>query len=289
MNGLIEQLINGLTLGSQYALVAAGLALIFGVLEIVNFAHGELVMIGAYLLHAAGTYLDLPYPLAAVTTVAAMAAVGALFYVTVIRRILERGWQVQLVATLAVSIVLINLAIVVEGSLPKVAYSELGTRTVTIAGTQVSVQRFVVLLSMAATFGVLIWFLRSTRTGRAMRALAQNREAAAVVGIPVQRIGLVTVVIASCMAGIAAATMTPLYSAHPTMGTLLAIKAFAAVIMGGFGNVSGAVVSGFALGIAEALAIGYVSSAYADVLVFSVMIAVLLVRPHGLFGRAVRA
>lgn len=289
MSNLVEQLVNGLTLGSQYALVAAGLALIFGVLEIVNFAHGELVMVGAYLLHAGAAYLGLPYPLAALGTVVGLAVFGIGFYLAVVHRILHRGWQVQLVATLAVSIVLVNLAIVVEGSLPKVAYSELGTRTVQLGGASVSVQRLIVLAATGVTFGTLIWFLRTTRTGRAMRALAQNREAAAVVGLPAERIGLITVVAACAMAGVAAATITPLYSASPTMGTLLAIKAFAAVIMGGFGNVTGAVISGFVLGISEALAIGYVSSAYADVVVFSLMIVVLLVRPHGIFGKAVRA
>lgn len=286
---MIEQLINGLTLGSQYALVAAGLALLFGVLEIVNFAHGELVMVGAFVLYAGGAYLGLPYPLAAVVTVVGMLAVGALFYAVVVHRILGRGWQVQLVATLAVSIVLVNLAIVVEGSQPKTVYSEVATRVVTIGGTTISTQRLVVIAATIVTFAALAWFLRSTRTGRAMRALAQNREAATVVGVPVHRVGLVTVIIASGMAGIAAATMVPLYSVYPTMGMLLVIKAFAAVIMGGFGNATGAVVSGFALGLVEALAIGYVSSAYADVVVFGVMILVLLLRPQGLFGRVVRA
>ncbi|MFC7550255.1 branched-chain amino acid ABC transporter permease [Plantactinospora sp. GCM10030261] len=289
MSGLLEQLVNGLTLGSQYALVAAGLALIFGVLEIVNFAHGELVMVGAYLLYAGATYLGLPYPVAALGTVAGMVIFGIGFYLAVVHRILHRGWQVQLVATLAVSIVLINLAIVVEGSLPKTVFSELSVRTVDLGGVTIATQRLVVLGATGITFAALVWFLHRTRTGQAMRALAQNREAAVVVGLPAARIGLVTVAIAAAMAGVAAATITPLYSASPTMGTLLAIKAFAAVIMGGFGNVTGAVLSGFVLGISEALAIGYISSAYADVIVFSIMIAVLLVRPHGLFGRVVRA
>lgn len=289
MSGLVDQLVNGLTLGSQYALVAAGLALVFGVLEIVNFAQGELVMVGAYLLYAGSAYLGLPYPVAALATVAGMVVVGIAFYLVVVHRILHRGWQVQLVATLAVSIVLVNLATVVEGSLPKTVYSEQSVHTVQLAGTTVAVQRLVVLGVTAVTFGLLVVFLHRTRTGRAMRALAQNREAAVVVGLPAARIGLVTVATAAALAGVAAATITPLYSASPTMGTLLAVKAFAAVIMGGFGNVGGAVLSGFVLGVSEALAIGYVSSAYADVIVFSVMIAVLLVRPHGLFGRVVRA
>jgi branched-chain amino acid transport system permease protein len=289
VSGLLDQLVNGLTLGSQYALVAAGLALIFGVLEIVNFAHGELVMVGAYLLYAGSAYLGLPYPVAALATVAGMVVVGIGFYLAVVHRILHRGWQVQLVATLAVSIVLVNLATVVEGSLPKTAYSEQSVHTVHLAGTPIAVQRLVVLGVTAITFGALVVFLHRTRTGRAMRALAQNREAAVVVGLPATRIGLATVATAAALAGVAAATITPLYSASPTMGTLLSVKAFAAVIMGGFGNVGGAVLSGFVIGISEALAIGYLSSAYADVIVFSVMIAVLLVRPHGLFGRVVRA
>jgi branched-chain amino acid transport system permease protein len=289
MELFLDQVVNGLTAGSEYALIAAGLALIFGVVEIVNFAQGELYMIGAYFLYIAQSFLDLPYGLALLVELVMMALLGVLFYVVVIRRILNRGWQVQLVATLAVSILLVNVAIVTAGALPKTVNSSLTYQIVEIGSLRLSVQRILVLATAVAAFAALASFLKYTKTGRAMRAVAQNREAAAVVGVPIQRIGLVAVVVASLFCGLASGTIAPLHNVEPTMGMIVIIKAFAAVIMGGFGNVTGAVVSAFFLGLTEAFAIGYISSAYADAIVFGVMIVVLLVKPNGIFGKAVRA
>lgn len=289
MNELLAQLLNGLTFGAQYALIAAGLALIFGVLEVVNFAHGEFFMIGSYLLYLAVMVWDVPYALAALVAVAGMAIFGVLFYYLIIARILNRGWQVQLVATLAASIVLTNLMIVVAGSQPKVVITSLSTEGVEIAGVHLSWQRLLVLATTVVTFSLLALFLRRSRTGKAMRAVAQNRAAARVVGIGIGRVGLVAVALACALSGVAAATVAPLYSVAPTMGLLVIMKAFAAVILGGFGNVTGAVYAGIVIGVVEALSIGYISSSYADVVVFALMIVVLLIRPTGVFGKAVRA
>ena len=289
MEFFLDQVVNGLTSGAEYALVAAGLALIFGVLEVVNFAHGEFFMLGSYLLWLGEAHLGLPYGLAAVLGVLAMAVFGGVFYLAVIRRILGKGWQIQLVATLAVSILMINLAIVLAGSLPKNVHSSLGESSLSVGALHVSLQRIGVLAAAVLSFAALALFLRRTKTGKSMRAVAQNREAAAVAGIPIQRVGFVAVVCAAALAGVASVTISPLYDVSPTMGSLPVIKAFAAVIMGGFGNVTGAIISAFVLGLAEAFSIGYVSSAYADAIVFGLMIAVLLLRPQGVFGTAVRA
>ncbi len=289
MELLFQQLVNGLTAGAEYALVAAGLSLIFGVLEIVNFAHGEFYMVGTYMLYVAETQGGLGYLPAALVAVLGMGVLGTLFYGVVIRRILNRGWQVQLVATLAVSIFLVNAATVMAGPVPKVVPSPLSQVAVAIGGYHVSLQRFVILGATMLAFGLLFAYLRYTKTGKAMRAVAQNREAAAVVGIPIQRIGMAAVIASTALAGVASVTIAPLYTVSPTMGQLVVIKAFAAVIMGGFGNVSGAIVSAIVLGLVEAFGTAYISSDYADLFVFGVMILVLLVRPQGLFGRAVRA
>lgn len=288
MQLFIDQVVNGLTAGSEYALIAAGLALIFGVVEIVNFAQGELYMAGAYFLYIAQTHFHLPYAFALLVQLVMMALLGVLFYVVVIRRILERGWQVQLVATLAVSILLVNLAIVTAGSLPKTVNSSLTYEIVTAGPVRLSAQRILVFATAIVAFALLASFLKYTKTGRAMRAVAQNRQAAAVVGVPIQRIGLAAVVIGCLLCGLASGTIAPLHNVEPTMGMLVIIKAFAAVIMGGFGNVTGAIVSAFVLGLTESFAIGYISSAYADAIVFAVMIVVLLFRPNGVFGKAVR-
>lgn len=288
MTLFLNELVNGLTAGSEYALIAAGLALIFGVLEIVNFAQGELYMVGGYLLYLAETHLKLSYVPALLVSIVGMALVGVIFYFVVIARILNRGWQVQLVATLAASIIMVNVAIVVAGSLPVTVTSPIAYNNIIAGPLRMSEQRLIVFGAAFVAFAGLYALLRFTKIGRAMRAVAQNREAATVVGVPIRRIGLVAVVVGSVLCGLAAGTISPLYNVSPTMGSLVIIKAFAAVIMGGFGNVTGAVISAFVLGLTESFSIGYVTSAYADAIVFAVMIAVLLLRPNGVFGRAVR-
>ena len=288
MGFFLDQVVNGVILGSQYALIAAGLALIFGVAGIVNFAHGELFMVAAYALYLGESALGLPYAAAAVFTLIVMVPVGALFYGVVIRPVAGAGWQKQLVATLAASIVMVNLAIVLAGSLPKIVNSPLATRVAVVGGVHFSLQRVLILGGTLLSFAALHTFLMRTKWGKGMRALAQNRAVCAAVGIPVHRMGLLAVVIGSAFAGVAGALIPVLSNITPTMGLLLTIKGFAAVIMGGFGNVTGAIVSGFALGLVEAMAMAYVSSAYADAFVFGALILTLLLRPQGLFGHAVR-
>ena len=285
----LDQLANGLTAGAEYALMAAGLTLIFGVLEIVNFAHGEFYMLSAYMLYLFQTQCGLPYGPAALLAIVGMGVFGAIFYLLVVQRILNRGWQVQLVATLAVSMLMLNLAIVLAGPTPRLTSSPYAAMILVLGPVRLSLQRILVLVGAGLSFSVLFAFLKYSKMGKAMRAVAQNREAAAVTGIPVQRVGLYAVVAGSALAGVAGVTISPLYNLQPSMGTMLIIKAFASVIMGGFGNVPGAIICAFVLGLAEAFGVTVIGSDYADVLVFGVMIAVLLFRPSGLFGRVARA
>lgn len=289
MQVLLDQLANGLTRGAEYALVAAGLALIFGVVRIVNFAHGEFYMVGAYFLFVAQSLMGLPYAVGALLSIFAMGVFGGLFFVLVIERLIEKGWQTQLVATLAASVLLVNVTIVLAGSVPQTVVSPLSDTILSIANVHFSAQRVLVLALAVVAFAVLYVFLRYTKVGKAMRAISQNRDAAIVVGIPVNRIALAAVIAGSVLAGVAAVSIPPLSNVSPTMGSIVTLKAFAAVVMGGFGNVSGAVVSALLLGIIEALGVGFVSSEYGDAIVFGAMILVLLVRPYGLFGRPVRA
>lgn len=285
---VFDQLVNGLTLGAQYALVAAGLALIFGVLGIVNFAHGELFMVGAYSLYLAQATLGLGYLPGALLGVAAMAVFGVVFYLVILRRILDRPWQVQLVATLAASLLIVNLAVVLAGPVPRLVESPLLDARVSVGGSQVSLQRLVVLGTAVLAFTAMYLYLKFAKLGKAMRAVAQNREAARVVAIPVAKVGLVAVIVGSALAGIAGVAIAPLVNLQPTMGQLVTLKAFAAVIMGGFGNVTGGIVAAFSLGLVEAFVTGFITSDYADLIVFAVMVLVLLFRPHGLFGRVAR-
>jgi branched-chain amino acid transport system permease protein len=271
----------------MYAMVAAGLALMLGVARLINFAHGEFFMLGAYAFWFGYSELGLPYPLAALLATAVMVAFGIAFQQTVIRAILPRSWHVQLIATLATSIVLTNLAIIVLGAQPKEVPTALSSRILEVGGLRVAWQRLLVLAASLAIFWGLHRFVTRTRTGKAMRAMSQNREACAVVGVDVQRVAMVTFALSAALTAAAAALVSPLFNIFPDMGTTLTLKAFAAVVAGGFGYVNGAIAASFLIGVTEALAGTYVSYAYKDAIAFLIMVAVLLWRPQGLFGRRI--
>jgi len=284
---VLEQLVNGLTLGSLYALVAIGLALVVGVLRLINFAHGDLFMVGGYLFFLARLGGETPYGVAVVATVAGMALLGYAFERAVIERVLDKTWRVQLVATLAISIIIVNAFIYMWGLNPKMAPTPLAGRFLELGMIRIAAQRLVIFVVAPVAFMAFSMFLQRTRTGRAMRAISQNREACLVVGVDPHRIAGVTFAISAGLAGLASALIVPLYSVQPLMGTLLTFKALAAVIMGGFGQIKGALLAAYVLGVAEAMAAGFLSSSYADLVSFGVMVLVLLLRPQGLFGRKV--
>ena len=285
----IEHIINGLTLGAFYALITLGLSLIFGVARLVNFAHGDIFMVGGYtlflLLNLSG--ITLPYPLIVVLVVVVTALVGLLIERVVIHPILNRSWRVQAVATLGISIVLQNLALILFTSDPKQTPTIYSRQIIEIMDIRISVQRLIILVAVIFIFLALQWFVKHTQTGKAMRAVSQNREMCQIVGIDVPRIAMITFAISSGLAGLAAALMSPLFSVMPTMGSLLTLKALAAVILGGLGQVNGAFFAAFLLGLVEALFSGYVSYAYRDVVSFGLFVLILFVRPQWLFGRRV--
>src|SRR5688572_19494786 len=237
----------------MYAMVAAGLALMLGVARLINFAHGEFFMLGAYAFWFAYRELNVPYAIAALLAPAVMVLFGVVYQRTVIRAILSRSWHVQLIATLATSIVLTNLAIIVFGTQPKEVPTMLSSRILGVGGVRLAWQRLLVLAGALLIFWALGWFVTRTRAGKAMRAMSQNREACAVVGVDVQRVAMTAFALSAALAALAAALVSPLFNIFPDMGTALTLKAFAAVVAGSFGYVNGAIAASFLIGIAEAL------------------------------------
>jgi branched-chain amino acid transport system permease protein len=284
---LFSQLLNGLTVGAMYALVAAGLALTIGVLRVVNFAHGDLFMVGSYLFWYIYMQLGLTYGVSSLLTIPLMAATGVLFYLLVVRPVLRRSWQVQLVATLAASTILNNGVIWLIGSVPQTTPTDLSRSSVTLLGVTMSEQRVAVLVAAPIIFLGLHFYLKYTRTGMAMRAVSQNREAAEVAGIKIGAIATATFAIGTALIGLGNVLITPVYSVFPAMGVILTLKGFAVMIVGGYGRVNATIIAAFLLGIAEALGAGYISSGYTDAFAFVAMIIVLLLAPQGLFGRKV--
>ena len=278
-------LVNGLTTGMTYALVAYGLSMVFGVLELVNWAHGQFYMVGAYFLFLFVTVMGWPYAVACIATVTAMSIFGMLFQLVVIRPVIYRPWQTQLVVTLGASVLLINLAAVLFGTFPLEASSPLNGMPLVFAGVSVSWQNVFGLAVAAVAFAVLHYVVRYTRFGKAMRAVSQNRDASVACGISIQRMGFLTFGLGAALAGVAAAVAAPLGNISPDTGSLLIFKAFAVVIMAGFGSVSGVIPAALLLGLAESFTAQFISSDYVDAVAFAVMLVVLVVRPQGLFGR----
>lgn len=288
MDILLDVLLNGLTLGAFYALVTLGLALILGVARLVNFAHGDFFMVGGYVLYLLMS-AGLPYPVVVVLTTLIMMAFGVLFERLVVHDIMNQSWRVHLVATLASSIILSSTALLIFGSDAKQVPTEYSSTIVSLFGTQTSVQRLIVLVAVVAVFLWLQWFLDKSWTGKAMRAVAQNRDTCVVVGIDLSRVILITFGISAGLAGLAAALLAPLYAVSPAMGLTITTKALIAVVLGGLGKVNGAFVAAFILGMLESSFAAYVPGgfAYKDVASVAVLLLILVVRPHGLFGRKV--
>ena len=279
---------NGLSVGLGYALAAIGLALIFGILGQVNFAHGELYMLGAFLLLWGMQQLGLPYGVAAILMVALMAAVGTALAQGIIVPNLERGFESVVIGTLAVAIILQNAVRLIFGATPLDIASPLEASVVEIGGVLLFGQRLLVCAAFVVAFAGLAAFLRYTEIGRAMRAMAQNREACVMVGIDVRRVTRWTGALGAALVGLAGVVISPLFDLYPNMGTEVVIKSFAVVIIGGMGNVWGAALAGIALGVAESYAGGLGNATLRDAIAFIVMIVMLLARPEGLFGKTVR-
>lgn len=282
---MLEIFLTGLTLASMYALVSAGLALIFGILEVVNFAHGELFMLGGFALYVARTQLHLSYGWSLLLSVGIMSAFGLLMHVSVMRPVVNRSWQVGLMATLALSIFLSNGAILIWGTVPKQVPTPLSSSVLTVFGAALSYQRIIILVSTALVFAGLFVMVRHTRIGKAMRAASQNKEACVVYGIDLNTVTAVTLVLGAGLAGLAGGLIAPVYNVSPLMGGLVTLKAFAIVIMGGFGNVEGALIASVVIGLVEAFGAAYISTAFKDSFAYLAMILVLLLKPEGLFGR----
>ncbi len=284
-----EHLLNGLTLGGLYALVTLGLALTFSVIDLVNFAHGDLFMMGSYTLFVLLTLesIALPYWLVIAIVIVVTAVYAVALERIAIHPIIDRSWRTHAVTTLGISIVLQNAALVIFTGDPRQTPTALTATIISPLGIRISAQRIVVLVVTILVFIGLQWFVRRTKLGKTMRAVSQNRAMCEVVGINVRRVALITFAIGGAITGLAAALIAPLYSVYPNMGVLLTLKALAAIVMGGMGHVNGAIYAAFLLGIVEALFGGYVSFAYRDVVSFGLFILVLFVRPRGLFGRRV--
>jgi branched-chain amino acid transport system permease protein len=285
---LLQLLINGLVVGMVYALIATGLSLIFGVLEIVNFAHGEFYMLGAMLAYFLSAQLHFSYWLTVASVVVVSLAAGYLLYVALLSAMRGANFERSMLLTLGLSMVLQNGAIYLFSTTPRMMRTEYSFQSVMVGDARVSLLRLFALGLGVAAFVLLYGVLHHTRIGKAIRAVAQNREAALMVGIDPKLVSSIAVAVGIGLSGLAGAALGPVYSVHPLMGASFIFKAFALVIIGGLGNVAGTAIASVALGVMESFAGGFLPLVLVDAMAFIVMIAVLLIKPQGLFGRGVR-
>ncbi len=282
---LAQSIANGVMLGSLYGLVAAGLALIFGVVGVPQFALGAFAMVGAYATYFCTTALGLNYWIALVIAGGFVGIVGVAVHAAVFRP-MEKGPGVNMfIAAFGVLLMLQSLAILVFGTRYFRVAPPIGG-SISFGGVFLTPQRLIVIVVALALIVSLHVLIMRTRLGACIRAVSDNPAGAAIVGINVGAVGLATMAIGSAMAGIAGGLIAPIGQVFPAMGDLLVIKAFVVVVLAGMGSIRGALISGYALGLAESLGGMYVSLAYQDAMAFVLLLLVLLLRPNGLFGKA---
>lgn len=285
-DALLQQLLNGLSIGFGYALIALGLTLAFGVLHIINFGHGEVVMLGALTVVLANKLLGLPYLAALPLAMLVGAVVGWVFDALAVSPLLRRtdGRTDILLTTFAVGVLFNQAVLSVWGPAPARVDGLQGR--IELAGVGLSAQRLFVIVASIAALVVLDLLARRTRFGVEMRALAQSEHAARVVGIDVKSVGTRAFLLAAVVGGLGGALLAPITSYSPMLGQAVLIKAFVIVVLGGLGSAGGAVLCALAVGVIEAMLGLVMEEGMAAVTVYSLMLVVLLVRPQGLAGAA---
>lgn len=285
MTLIIQSIVDGVLMGGIYGLVALGLTLIFGVMKIINFAQGALLMLGMYVSYWAFTLYGInPYlsiPLSAIT----LFIVGVFIQKTILNKMLNAPEHNQLLVTLGIMLIIENLALLfwspdfrsvdLEGLQSTINIGEIGVNTPKLIA-------FVFAITLALA---LFWFLKHTMIGKAIRATSMNRQGAALSGINTNRINYIAFGLGSALAGIAGSLITPFFYTSPTVGATFILKGFVVVVLGGLGNFIGAIVGGLIIGISEALGGAFLPGSLKELVTYLIFIIILMVKPNGLFGR----
>lgn len=283
---LLSALISGIGLGSIYGLMALGFHLTYAVSGTVNFAQGSSMMLGAVLTFTFVQTLGWPVAPAIALALALCALYGLLVECIAVRPFVSRGSDGWLMATVALGILLDNVVMHVFGKEPRNLPSALASTPLDVAGAGVYPLQLLIPAVGLALAALLHGVSRRTRWGTAMLAVTQNRDAARLMGIPIRRVVAAAFALSTLLAGVAGVLVAPLFNVHADMGTLFGLKAFAVAILGGIASAWGVTIAGLLFGIAEALVAATLGSGYTQLLMFALVIAVLAVRPNGLFGRA---
>lgn len=287
---LVSNLINGISLGSVYAIIALGYTMVYGIAKMLNFAHGDVIMVGAYMCFCSMTYLSLPPIVSILIAMVVCTLLGVIVEVLAYRPLRKASSLAVLITAIGVSYLLQNAALLIWGSAPKTFSSVVPFGSVSLFNGDLIItgESIVTVAACVVIMICLTVFTKKSRMGKAMRAVSEDKDAAQLMGINVNKTIAITFAIGSALAAIAGVLLCSAYPAlTPTTGSMPGIKAFTAAVFGGIGSIPGAMVGGVLLGVIEIFSKSYISSELADAIVFGVLIVVLLVKPTGLLGKKI--
>ena len=283
----MQMLFSGLALGSIYALVALGFVLIIRATNVVNFAQGDFAMLGAYAMVTFFSLLHLPYWLALILALVAMAVIGMIFNYGVYYPLRNRSFLPVLISTLGASIFLQNSVLAIYGPQPKPLDKLINVQGFQVGGVFLDSQYLVIVVVTVIAVAFQYFFFEHTLLGKKLQATSQDKDMARLLGIPVAWMIAITFIYSAILGGLAGILVAPVLFVSIGMGSTIALKAFAATIIGGFGDVKGAIAGGILLGVAESFAAAYISVPYKDAFAFLLLFIFLLFRPQGIFGEKV--
>ena len=288
---VLQYLINGLSIGSIYAIIALGYTMVYGIAKMLNFAHGDVIMVGAYISYCVMIYMDMPPVVAILAAIVVCTVLGVLIEALAYRPLRGTSGLAVLITAIGVSYFLQNAAQLIWGVAQKTYSSVVAMESIHLFGGKILItgEVIVTIITSAVVMVCLTLFTNKTRMGKAMRAVSEDRDAAQLMGINVNRTIAVTFAIGSALAAIAGVLLCSASPAlKPTTGSMPGIRAFTAAVFGGIGSIPGAMLGGILLGVIEELCKGLISTQFSDAIVFGVLIIVLLVKPTGLLGKQVQ-
>jgi len=284
---IVQQLVNGLIIGATYGLMAVGLTMIFGMMDVINFAHGELYMLGGVFAYYLASLLGINFFGSIALAVVLVMVVGLIFDQLVLRKLRNEPTLITILVTIGLSIFLQSTVMLFWGPSPQSIPSPFSSKAIQIGFIFLTPFKiFMAVITVAVIFGLHL-LIQKTTLGKSMRAVFQEKESAAIVGIDINRVYAINFALGSGLAALAGALLGTLFVVYPNMGLIAVVKAFLIVIMGGMGNFLGAIFGGLLLGVVESMAAGFISSSYKDLFGLLIVMILLVVRPYGLFGRKI--
>jgi len=286
MSIFMQSLISGILIGGVYALIGIGLTIIFGVMRIINFAHGDLLMLGMYATYYLFALLHVDPFLSILITMPLMFLFGALLQSTIINRVLGALPQNQILLTIGLGLIMSNTIMLSFTSDYKILSTTYSSSSIRLAGISISTPLVISFAITCVITAALYWFLLKTDTGQAIRATAQDREAARLMGINVKRMSIIAFGLGSSLAATAGALISPTYYIFPQVGSIFTLKAFVITVLGGMGSVIGATLGGVLIGVAESIGGVYFGAGWKEAVVYVLFLLVLLFKPAGLLGKS---